>query len=415
MEKEYKIGIIGLGYVGLPLSLAFSEHHTVVGFDIDKNRVHELNNNYDVNYDNNVKSPSNLIYTYDSNLLSDIEIYIITVPTPILADNKPDLSFLKSATQIIAPYIKKDNIIIYESTVYPGVTEDYCMPIIENISGLCFNIDFFCGYSPERISPGDSAFSLDKMIKITSGSNIIIAEIVDNLYKQVISAGTYKAPSIRVAEAAKIIENIQRDVNIALINELAIIFDGMKIDSREVLKAARTKKNFIDFQPGLVGGHCISVDPYYLSYQSQKLGISADIITLAREINNNVSNFIVLKTLEFLKLYNKKVEGSKILILGYTFKENCSDTRNTKVEDIIRQLQKYNIDINIYDPYIVDNQLYDVIKNPFLVEDEYDAIIVAVAHNEFKKYNLNDFTKISKGKLVLLDIKGIYEYSTWKL
>ena len=407
-----KIAILGLGYVGLPLLQAFSKFYDVIGFDICTKRIKNLQISCKIN--NNSKA-KDVVFTSKKSKLSDANIYIITVPTPLNKDNSPDLSKIKSATEIVAQQLNKGNIVIYESTVYPGVTEEFCVPILEKISKLSYNHEFYCGYSPERISPGDDNFTLTKMIKITSGSTPFVADFVDDMYKKIIDAGTYKVSSINVAEAAKIIENIQRDVNIALINELAIIFDGMNLNTNEILEAAKTKSNFIPFKPGLVGGHCISVDPYYLSYKSMKLGVNADIINVSRKINDNMSNFIVDKTINILTKKNINIINSDILILGYTFKENCADTRNTKVKDIICQLIKNKINIEIYDPYVENNNDFNFIENPFLNEKKYDCIIVAVSHNQFKNYKVDDFIKISKGKLVLLDIKGMYNFSTWKL
>ena len=407
-----KIAILGLGYVGLPLLQAFSRFYEVIGFDISSKRINDIKSSTAIN---NKSLVNNVFFTSKKSKLSDANIYIITVPTPLNEDNSPDLSKIKLATEIVAQNISQGNIVIYESTVYPGVTEDFCVPIIEKISKLNYNKDFYCGYSPERISPGDEHFTLNKMIKITSGSTPSAADFIDDMYKKIIGAGTYKASSIKVAEAAKVIENIQRDVNIALINELAIIFDGMNLNTNEILEAAKTKSNFIPFKPGLVGGHCISVDPYYLSYKSMKLGVNADIINVSRKINDNMSNFIVDKTINILIKKNINIINSDILILGYTFKENCADTRNTKVKDIIYQLMKKKINIEIYDPYVENNNDFNFIENPFLNQKKYDCIIVAVSHNQFKNYKVDDFIKISKGKLVLLDIKGMYNFSTWKL
>lgn len=407
-----KIAILGLGYVGLPLLQAFSKFYDVIGFDICNNRIKHLK--FSCKKNNNSKSKA-IVFTSKKSKLSDANIYIITVPTPLNKDNSPDLSKIKSATEIVAQYLNKGNIVIYESTVYPGVTEEFCVPILEKISKLIYNHEFYCGYSPERISPGDDNFTLSKMIKITSGSTPFVADFIDDMYKKIIDAGTYKANSIKVAEAAKIIENIQRDVNIALINELAIIFDGMNLNTNEILEAAKTKSNFIPFKPGLVGGHCISVDPYYLSYKSMKLGMNADIINASRKINDNMSNFIVEKTIDILNKKKINIINSNILILGYTFKENCADTRNTKVKDIISQMSAKKINIEIFDPYIENNNDFNFIQNPFLNKKKYDCIIAAVSHDQFKKYKVDDFIKISKGKLVLLDIKGMYNFSTWKL
>ena len=403
-----KIAVLGLGYVGLPLLRAFSKFYDVIGFDISSKRINDLKSSSIVNNKSEVKE---VVFTSKKSKLSDAN----TVPTPLNEDNSPDLSKIKLASEIVAKYLNKGNIVIYESTVYPGVTEDFCVPILEKISKLNYNNDFFCGYSPERISPGDNRFTLDKMIKITSGSTPFVADFIDEMYKKIINAGTYKASSIKIAEAAKVIENIQRDVNIALINELAIIFDGMNLNTNEILEAATTKSNFIPFKPGLVGGHCISVDPYYLSYKSMKLGVNADIINVSRRINDNMSNFIVDKTINILNKNKINIIKSDILILGYTFKENCADTRNTKVKDIISQLIRKKINIEIYDPYVKNNNDFNFIKNPFSNEKKYDCIIAAVSHNQFKNYKVDDFIKISKGKLVLLDIKGMYNFSTWKL
>ena len=415
MEKDYKIAIIGLGYVGLPLAIEFSKFYNVVGFDINKERIRGLNNNIDSNFDVDIQDTDKLKFTSIINEVKDSNIYIVTVPTPVTKDNIPDLGLLKSATNIISDYVSKGDIVIYESTVYPGVTEDVCMPIIEERSGLVFNIDFFCAYSPERISPGNKKYSLSNIIKITSGSTATIASEVDQLYKKIVVAGTYKAPSIRIAEAAKIVENIQRDVNIALMNELAMIFNKMEIKTSEVLDAAKTKWNFLDFKPGLVGGHCIGVDPYYLSYQSEKLGFTPDLILASREINNNVGDFIVSKTKELLQEAGKMLIGAKVLVLGYTFKENCSDTRNTKVSQIIKGLVNLEMEVSTYDPYLEGSMYTNLLKSPLDSNEKYDAIIVAVAHNVFKSYTSIDFEQISSGKLVLLDIKGLYNYSTWKL
>jgi len=407
-----KIAILGLGYVGLPLLQAFSKFYDVIGFDINANRIKDLQTSF---LKNNKSEAQDVVFTTKKNKLSDANIYIITVPTPLNEDNSPDLSKIKLATELVAIHLNEGNIVIYESTVYPGVTEDFCVPILEKISKLNYNRQFYCGYSPERISPGDDRFTLNKMIKITSGSTPFVADFIDDMYKKIIDAGTYKASSIKVAEAAKVVENIQRDVNIALINELAIIFDGMDLNTNEILEAAKTKSNFIPFKPGLVGGHCISVDPYYLSYKSKKLGVNADIINVSRKINDNMSNFIVEKTIKILNKKKINVIDSNILILGYTFKENCADTRNTKVKDIISQFIKKKINVEIFDPYVENNHDFNFIENPFFNEKKYDSIIAAVSHDHFKNYKVDDFIKISKGKLVLLDIKGMYNFSTWKL
>ena len=414
MNKKHKIAVVGLGYVGLPLVIAFSEHFKVVGFDINLNRIKDLNNSIDSNGDIQFVKNNNIFFTSKLEALSDANIYIITVPTPVTSDNVPDLTIIESASRLVANLLKKDDIVIYESTVYPGVTEEVCVPLLESGSDLKYNVDFYCGYSPERISPGADKYTLQNIVKITSGSNPKTAEIVNNLYNKIIKAGTYRAPSIRVAEAAKVVENTQRDVNIALMNELAMMFDKMGIDTLEVLDAAKTKWNFLDFKPGLVGGHCIGVDPYYLLHKSEASGYKPNLLHSSRGINNNVANFIVEKTIQLMIQYDKVVKDSNILILGYTFKENCSDIRNTKVKDIKEGLISSKCNVEIFDPYISSSD-NNFIVTPFEGEKKYDAIIIAVAHDEFLKYVIDDFKRISNGELIFLDIKGIYKESTWKL
>ncbi len=414
MDKEYKIAVIGLGYVGLPLAIAFSEHFEAIGYDINLDRINTLNNSVDTNGDIQFIKNDNILFTNNLSDLRHANIYIVTVPTPVNPDNTPDLTLIESASSMIADMLNRDDIIIYESTFFPGVTEDICVPILEKRSGLRYNEDFYCGYSPERISPGDSQYRLQDIVKITSGSNTEIANKIDNLYKKIIKAGTYKAPSIQVAESAKLVENIQRDVNIALMNELAMMFDKMGIDTLEVLDAAKTKWNFLDFKPGLVGGHCIGVDPYYLLHKSEESGYKPNLLYSSREINNNVASFVVQKTIQLILQNDKNVKDSNVLILGYTFKENCSDIRNTKVKDIKEGLISSQCNVEIFDPYIPSSN-NNFIMTPFEGETKYDAIIVAVAHDEFLKYAINDFKRISNGELILLDIKGVYKESTWKL
>jgi len=415
MDKEYKIGIIGLGYVGLPLAIAFSKHFKVIGFDVNSTRISTLNKSIDSNGDIDFVKSANILFTDNSNNLTEVNVFIVTVATPVTVDNIPDLSILKKATKVVAEYLKKDDIVVFESTVYPGVTEEVCVPILENNSRLNYNVDFFCAYSPERISPGTDKYSLENVVKITSGSTEATAIFVDDLYKKIIKAGTYKASSIKVAEAAKVVENTQRDVNIALMNELSMMFDKMNIETSEVLSAARTKWNFLDFKPGLVGGHCIGVDPYYLLHKSEEMGYKPTLLHSSRSINNKVASFIIEKTKELLSNTDKVISESSVLILGYTFKENCSDTRNTKVKDIYDSLVESSCRVSIYDPYILPDSDNNFINNPFESDQKYDAIIVAVAHNEFLNYTIADFNQLSKGKLVFLDLKGIYEKSTWKL
>jgi len=406
LEQNYKIAIIGLGYVGLPLAFSFSEYYETVGFDIDIDKIKNLNSKKNVS--------SSLLFTNDTQDLCKANIYIVAVPTPVNSNNIPDLSFLESATKLIGNFLKNEDIVIYESTVYPGVTEDFCVPILENQSNLKYNIDFYCGYSPERINPGDKNKSLKNIIKVTSGSTNRVAKIIDNLYNKIIVAGTYQASSIKVAEASKVVENIQRDINIALMNELAMMFDKLDIPISDVIEAAKTKWNFIDFKPGLVGGHCIGIDPYYLIYKSKESGYMPDLISTARKINNYVPQFIITKARNILLENNQSLNKCNILILGYSFKENCEDIRNTKVEDIVVGLEDLGCNVDIYDPVIkiIHNNLVD---NPFYGLKKYDIIIAAVAHKEFNNYTINDFNEISKENLVLLDIKGIYNFSTWTL
>ena len=415
MEKEYKISIIGLGYVGLPLALAFSEYYKVVGYDVNEKRISDLSKGVDSNLDIAVKVNSNLMFSNAKSDLKESNIYIITVPTPVDDKNVPDLSFLKSASELVAHFLKEGDVVIYESTVYPGVTEDFCVPILTEISGLSYNVGFYCGYSPERISPGAKKYNLQNVVKVTSGSTEKIAVIVDDLYKKIIKVGTYKAPSIKVAEAAKVIENTQRDVNIALMNELAMMFDKMNINTSEVLNTAKSKWNFLDFKPGLVGGHCIGVDPYYLLHKSEEMGYEPTLLHSSRTINNSVAAFVVDKTIKLMIDSDKVIKDSSVLVLGYTFKENCADTRNTKVKDIIEGLENFSCKVSVFDPYLTVDMGSNFIDNPFTETDKYDAIIVTVSHQEFINYSADNFFDISKGKLVLLDIKGIYNNSTWKL
>jgi len=414
LEKEYKIAIIGLGYVGLPLALAFAKHYKVVGYDVNAERLGQLNKGVDANLDVEVEVNSNLIFSNNENDLKKSNIYIITVPTPVDKDNVPDLTSLKSASELVANSLQKGDIVIYESTVYPGVTEDICVPILAKISGLSYNHEFYCGYSPERISPGAEKYTLENVVKVTSGSTSKVADLVDDLYKKIIKVGTYKALSIKVAEAAKVIENTQRDVNIALMNELAMMFDKMDINTSEVLSAAKSKWNFLDFKPGLVGGHCIGVDPYYLLHKSEEMGYKPTLLHSSRTINNNVASFIVDKTIKLMIDADKEIKGASVLIMGYTFKENCADTRNTKVKDIMDGLESYSCRVSVFDPYLSVDFGGNFIGSPFLGEKRYDAIIVAVSHNKFIEYTTNDFKQLSNGKLVLLDIKGIYKESSWK-
>lgn len=419
-----KICIIGLGYVGLPLAHAFSSKYGVVGFDINKARVDELLGGFDRTLELSevqVKEclDNNMKFSTDINDILECNIYIVTVPTPINSDNEPDLTPIIKSTEAISSVIKNGDIVIYESTVYPGVTEEVCVPILEEGSGLKFNIDFFCGYSPERINPGDKEHTVTKILKITSGSTPEIANKVDELYKSIITAGTHLAPSIKVAEAAKVIENTQRDVNIALMNELAMIFDVMKIDTNAVLEAAGTKWNFIKLKPGLVGGHCIGVDPYYLTHKAQVLGYTPNLILGARHINNGMSKLIADKAIKFMIKEDKKLKNANVLVLGVTFKEDCPDMRNSKVLDIIKELEEYECHVDVYD-YWVDKSDKETKNLNFLDElplnsQKYSSIIIAVAHDEFKNISKKDFESMSEGNAITIDVKGITQNPTWKL
>merc|ERR1711879_405823 len=411
------------GYVGLPLAHAFSEKYKVVGFDINELRVKELNNGFDRTLelsDNQVKESINNGMIFSTNLkdIEDCNVYIVTVPTPIDSSNRPDLTPLIKSSQMIGRVLKPNDIVIYESTVYPGVTEEVCAPQLEEVSGLKFNKDFYCGYSPERINPGDKEHTVTKILKITSGSTNEIATIVDDLYASIITAGTHKASSIKVAEAAKVIENTQRDVNIALINELALIFDHVGIDTNDVIEAAATKWNFIKLKPGLVGGHCIGVDPYYLTFKAEELGYKPNLILGARQINNGMGKYIAEKTIKKMIKNDKKIKDSNILVLGVTFKEDCPDLRNTKVTDIYDELKEYGANIDIYDPWIDLEEekkrfKYELLDyNPFKSEKKYDSIIIAVAHEQFKKLTEDDYKSISTDNEILIDIKGIVKNPT---
>jgi len=421
---SYSIAVIGLGYVGLPLAHAFSEKYKVVGVDINQERINELNKGFDRTLELSeaqVKEAldNGMAFTTDIEDARDCNVYIVTVPTPIDNENEPDLTPLIKSSQAVGKVLKKDDIVIYESTVYPGVTEEICVPELEKVSGLKFNKDFFCGYSPERINPGDKEHTVTKILKITAGSTPETAKKVDDLYKSIITAGTHLAPTIKVAEAAKVIENTQRDVNIALMNELAMIFDMMDIDTNAVIEAAATKWNFIRLTPGLVGGHCIGVDPYYLTHKAQALGYTPNLILGARQINNGMSKLIADKAVKYMVKADKKLNGANVLVLGVTFKENCPDMRNTKVTDIIKELQEFECNVEVYD-YWVDKSDKETKDIPFIDElpyndHKYDAIIVAVAHDKFKEITPEEFAGLSKGEPIIIDVKGIVENPTWRL
>ena len=416
---SYKIGIIGLGYVGLPLAVEFSKKFQVVGFDINQNRITELKEGNDSTCEVNSdilkglmffdEIQNGLLLTFQLKDLIECNIYIVTVPTPIDKFKSPDLGPLFAATEMLGNIIKKGDIVIYESTVYPGCTEEDCVPILEKVSGLKFNSDFYCGYSPERINPGDKINTLTKIKKVTSGSTPEIATIIDQLYGSIIEAGTHKANTIKVAEASKAIENAQRDVNISFVNELALIFDKMGIDTTEVLEAAATKWNFLNFKPGLVGGHCIGVDPYYLAYKSQSLGYYPQVILSGRKVNDNMGMFVANKVIKLMISKNHVISNSNVLILGITFKENCPDIRNSKVVDIVNELKQFKILVDVYDPYAnkidVKNEYnIDLIYN---ITKKYSAIILAVSHNSFLSININEH--LINDESVIFDIKSFLD------
>ena len=415
--SDLKIAIIGLGYVGLPLAVEFGKKVPVVGFDIHQKRIDELKSGQDHTLE---VSPEELAQsthlTYSANLedLKSCNFYIVTVPTPIDEFKQPDLTPLIKASQSIGQVLLKDDIVVYESTVYPGATEEACIPVLEQISGLKFNQDFYAGYSPERINPGDKQHRVTNILKITSGSTPEIAEFVDQVYNLIIEAGTHKAPSIKVAEAAKVIENTQRDVNIALINELALIFNKMGIDTEDVLKAAGTKWNFLPFRPGLVGGHCIGVDPYYLTHKAQSIGYHPEIILAGRRLNDGMGAYVVTQLVKGMIKKQIQVEDAKVLILGLSFKENCPDIRNTRIIDIVQELQEYNIDVDVYDPWVdaIEAQHeYGITPVPTLKNGQYDAVILAVAHDEFKVMGSDAIRALGKENHVLYDLKYVLAQS----
>ena len=420
---NYKLAIIGLGYVGLPLAHAFSSKYPVVGFDISKWRIDELSSGYDRTLELSSEQVNEAIkngmkFTLDTNDIKDCNIYIVTVPTPIDKNKRPDLTPLIKASETVGKVLKKGDIVIYESTVYPGATEEDCVPVLEKFSNLKFNIDFFCGYSPERINPGDKEHTVTKILKVTSGSTPEIGKKVDELYASIITAGTHLAPTIKVAEAAKVIENSQRDINIAFVNELAIIFNKLGINTNDVLEAAGTKWNFLPFKPGLVGGHCIGVDPYYLTHKAQSIGYNPEIILAGRRLNDNMGIYVANQVIKLMIKKGHKIEGSKVLVLGITFKENCPDIRNSRVIDVIEELQEFGCNIDIYDPWADSNEVkheygLELIDNGELKIENYDALVLAVAHEEFKKLN-SQLSNINS-KLVKFDIKSILDETDGRL
>tara|TARA_B100001121_G_scaffold160340_1_gene140023 strand:- start:692 stop:1966 length:1275 start_codon:yes stop_codon:yes gene_type:complete len=410
-NSKTTIGVVGLGYVGLPLAVEFGRKRHVIGFDTNDVRIEELSKGLDRTLETTDKELNDAVYlSYTNKLedLSDCNIYIITVPTPIDHDNKPDLAPLVNASKAIGSILKIGDIVIYESTVYPGATEEICVPILEEQSGLLFNDDFFCGYSPERINPGDKEHRITTIKKVTSGSTPEVAKKIDKLYQEIITEGTYMAKSIKVAEAAKVIENTQRDVNIALINELSLIFNELDIDTESVLEAAGTKWNFLPFRPGLVGGHCIGVDPYYLTYKALEVGYNPEIILAGRRINDNMSFFIADQISKLMTKKDISINGANILMMGLAFKENCPDIRNTKVVDLIKELINYKCSVDVYDPWVdkleaMNEYNIELINNPS--KGKYDAIVLAVAHDRFKDYSPNEIKDFGKDNHVIYDIK----------
>ncbi len=419
---EVKIGVIGLGYVGLPLARLFATKYSVVGFDINKERIAELNKGEDITLEVNKKDLQSVLISENSQQiglfctdkeeeLKACSFYIVTVPTPIDKNNRPVLTPLLKASKTVGNVLRKGDIVVYESTVYPGATEDDCVPVLEKCSQLKFNKDFFVGYSPERINPGDKKHTIEKILKVTSGSTPEIAKKIDELYASVIKAGTHLAPTIKVAEAAKVIENSQRDINIAFVNELAKIFNLMDINTYDVLEAAGTKWNFLPFKPGLVGGHCIGVDPYYLAQKAQEYGYHPEIILAGRRLNDGMGEYVASQVVKLMINKDIRVKGAKVLMLGITFKENCPDVRNTKVVDVIRSLKEYGTEVTIYDPWADVEEVekeYGLVAKKSLPKENFAAVVLAVAHNEFKKI---DFSTIVKKKSVIYDVKNVMQNS----
>jgi len=411
--SDLKIAVIGLGYVGLPLAVELGKKYQTVGFDINQSRVDELKKGNDATLEvskEEMSESANLAFTTDLKGLDECNFYIVTVPTPIDANKRPDLTPLEKASETVGRVLSVGNIVVYESTVYPGATEEVCVPILEKVSGMKFNKDFFCGYSPERINPGDKQHRLVNILKVTSGSTPEMADFIDSVYSSIIIAGTYKAQSIKVAEAAKVIENTQRDLNIALINELALIFDKLNIDTEHVLKAAGTKWNFLNFRPGLVGGHCIGVDPYYLTHKAQEVGYNPEIILAGRRINDDMGNYVVGRLIKEMIKTGIPVSNAKVLVMGLTFKENCPDLRNTKVVDIVSELKDYGISVDIVDPWVSSAEAmeeYGLEVKSSMDTAVYDAVIVAVSHKEFIDMGVTKIKSACKEKHIIYDLKYV--------
>jgi UDP-N-acetyl-D-glucosamine/UDP-N-acetyl-D-galactosamine dehydrogenase len=409
--KNKKIALIGLGYVGLPLAVEFGKKRTVIGFDINQSRINELEKGIDRTHETTkqeLKDAVHLSYTTNIEDIKDCAIFIVTVPTPIDKQKRPNLKPLEKSSKIIGSVLKKGDIVIYESTVYPGATEEVCVPILEQQSGLVFNQDFYCGYSPERINPGDKEHRLTTIKKVTAGSTLEVATEVDELYKEIIIAGTHKASSIKVAEAAKVIENTQRDVNIALINELALIFNKLGIDTESVLEAAGTKWNFLPFRPGLVGGHCIGVDPYYLTHKAIEVGYNPEMILAGRKLNDNMGSYVADQVSKLMTMKRIHIVDSNILIMGLTFKENCPDLRNTRVVDLVKEFEDFNCNVDVYDPCVDKDEAvheYNIKLIDKPIKNKYDAILLAVAHDKFKALSMEQIRVYGKENHVLYDIK----------
>lgn len=411
--QDVKLAVVGLGYVGLPLAVEFGKKRPVIGFDINTRRIEALKAGHDHTLevsDAELAEAAQLTYTADRAELGKANVFIVTVPTPIDEYKQPDLTPLVKASETIGAVLKRGDIVIYESTVYPGATEEDCVPVLERVSGLKFNVDFYAGYSPERINPGDKAHRVSTIKKVTSGSTPEVADLVDELYRQIISAGTHKASSIRVAEAAKVIENTQRDVNIALINELALIFNKMGIDTEAVLQAAGTKWNFLPFRPGLVGGHCIGVDPYYLTHKAQSIGYHPEIILAGRRLNDSMGGYVVSQLVKAMTKRRIHVQGARVLVMGLTFKENCPDLRNTRIVDIVKELGDYNVAVDVYDPWVDAEEAvheYGITPVAELEEGKYDAVILGVAHHQFTEMGAAGIRKLGKPEHILYDLKYV--------
>lgn len=417
-NKNVKIAVIGMGYVGLPLSVEFSKYFTTVGFDISSERVSQLNSGIDVtNEILNLEKSESLLITSNVEDISNCNFYVVTVPTPIDLNNQPDLSPLRSACETVGKYLSNGDIVVFESTVYPGCTEEFCVPILETVSGRSYNKEFFCGYSPERINPGDKSRSVNNIVKVTSGSTYEVAKFIDDIYKTIILAGTFPAQSIKVAEAAKVIENTQRDLNIALMNELAIIFSKLNISTEAVLEAAGSKWNFANYRPGLVGGHCIGVDPYYLTYKAQSIGYQPEIILSGRRLNDGMAKYVGENIIKGMVSRRLQIHDSNILIMGFAFKENCNDIRNTKVADLVETLKQYYCNVHIYDPLVDSKSVlheYGYILTEDLLDKYYDAVVVAVPHQEIINFGTSKIEGLGKQNALLYDVKYAFpESNKW--